>query len=182
MGIPQAAEEFRQAIVGMFGEQARTQPILFCRKATVNQTTVYIGNTEQLQQFLTNNEESRKQLGIKKLIPHGFVTSVVDGKGNESTKKFMFSDVVPPEMYALYTKKGWETMACIKPLVQFLAECELHGDDLFAKAKADEQATKEKQVKLNSCVNMTSSHPGYGRELKPAHRATAERITRELRL
>merc|ERR1712110_1302282 len=30
--------------------------------------------------------------------------------------------------FALYTKQGWETMACIKPMDQFDLEAELHGE------------------------------------------------------
>ena len=66
--------------------------------------------------------------GIYKLMvlvdPNGKVLAVntVDGKGNKSTKDFAMAE---GEEYALYTKLGWQTMACVTPIHQFMPDREL---------------------------------------------------------
>ena len=43
---PQAAEEFRQACRAMFGADADSVPVLYCRRSAVNVSPVYVGNSE----------------------------------------------------------------------------------------------------------------------------------------
>jgi len=114
---PQAVDEFKQATVNLFGHEATRHEILYCHKVTENTKPVYFGTSELLLKLLHEEADIRKSLDITEMTSDGgFVARSVDGKGKEGSKSFKFS---PGKQYALYTKQGWETMACITPLDQF---------------------------------------------------------------
>eukprot|EP00929_Paragymnodinium_shiwhaense_P010037 TRINITY_DN114502_c0_g1_i1.p1 TRINITY_DN114502_c0_g1~~TRINITY_DN114502_c0_g1_i1.p1 ORF type:complete len:338 (-),score=46.65 TRINITY_DN114502_c0_g1_i1:37-1050(-) len=126
----QAAEELRRVITHYFGEESKAQPILYCHKRTQNDRNTYVASPNNLMKMLAANPDIVRDLMIVKLgtdnetpNPWAFVTKVVDGKGKESMKPFKMD---PSITYVLYVKKGWETMACVKPLDQFNKECDLH--------------------------------------------------------
>eukprot|EP00929_Paragymnodinium_shiwhaense_P082635 TRINITY_DN43651_c0_g3_i1.p1 TRINITY_DN43651_c0_g3~~TRINITY_DN43651_c0_g3_i1.p1 ORF type:complete len:325 (-),score=72.96 TRINITY_DN43651_c0_g3_i1:353-1327(-) len=127
----QAAEEFRRCVTQLFGAGSRTQPIMFCKKTTQNQFPAYVGMPESLMELLHRDANVREELRILKVgedekgrNPFAFVTTVVDGKGEESYKSF---EMEPRLEYVMYVKQGWQTMGCVKPLEQFLAEADFHG-------------------------------------------------------
>jgi len=139
---PQAVYEFERTIKMLFGQDAtKKAPILFCKNERANTLPIYKGTAEALQAFLRANPKVVKQLKIAKLFPGGFVTTMSVGgnpKKNEPPKKDSFKtfDLTPGEDYFLYTKQGYESMACVKSAAQFEAECTLgrllHIEDLFA--------------------------------------------------
>jgi len=144
---PQAVYEFDRTINLLFGAGATKKvPILFCKNERANTLPIYKGTAEALQLFLQNNPKAVQQLKIAKLFPGGFVATVSIGgnpKKNEPPKKDSFKqfDFTPGENYFLYTKQGYESMACVKSADQFERECALgktlHMDDLFPAASGD---------------------------------------------
>lgn len=114
--VPQAVDEFKQAMVLMFGSTAEDHEILYCQRATENNKKLYVGYSELLLEFLKMHPEDMEALGITELTEGGFITRIVDGRGKVTSKPFTFS---PGEKYALHTKQGWETMACITLVAQF---------------------------------------------------------------
>eukprot|EP00929_Paragymnodinium_shiwhaense_P082629 TRINITY_DN43651_c0_g1_i1.p1 TRINITY_DN43651_c0_g1~~TRINITY_DN43651_c0_g1_i1.p1 ORF type:complete len:325 (-),score=68.90 TRINITY_DN43651_c0_g1_i1:622-1596(-) len=128
----QAADEFRRCVTEMFGPASRTQPIVFCRKTTQNKFPAYVGMPESLMELIHRDATVREELRIIKAgvddkgpNPFAFITRVVDGKGQESTKSFEMAHKLE---YVVYVKQGWTTMGCVKPLVQFLAETDWQGE------------------------------------------------------
>jgi len=53
----------------------------------------------------------------------GFMADGTDGNGQKFEKNFRLT---PGEQCVVYRKTGWESMGCIKPLHQFLADAEFH--------------------------------------------------------
>ena len=76
----------------------------------------------ELLAVLRANADIASSMEIQTVSETGFVTGVVDGKGNRSSKDFTLA---AEGEYALYVKQGWETMACATPLEQFLPDREL---------------------------------------------------------
>ena len=121
--IPQAVEEFGKVCTELFGAPAAEPPqILYCHRAAANDLPVYVGTRATLIGFLRRNPSAVEQLNLAEVTDDGFVTNVVDGKGNKSTKDFAMAE---GEEYALYTKLGWQTMACVTPIHQFMPDREL---------------------------------------------------------
>ena len=119
---PQAAEEFQRACVALFGPAAAKEKILYCHKTSTNDRKVYVGTRAVLLSFLGDNAAVRAELNILRVSKDGFVAGTVDGKGTIGTKPFTLAATGE---YALYTKLGWETMACPTPLDQFMESREL---------------------------------------------------------
>eukprot|EP00929_Paragymnodinium_shiwhaense_P106956 TRINITY_DN7287_c0_g1_i1.p1 TRINITY_DN7287_c0_g1~~TRINITY_DN7287_c0_g1_i1.p1 ORF type:complete len:2305 (-),score=471.63 TRINITY_DN7287_c0_g1_i1:133-7047(-) len=128
---PQAVEEFKRAIQSQFGEDAvEKQRILYCKKATSNRMLTYIGKSENLISYLASNDDLQQALLVKDVSVENcsFVSLYTNKKDAEAglpLKEKSFA-MHPGTEYALYIKKGWETMACIKLLDQFNSECDLH--------------------------------------------------------
>lgn len=121
--LPQAVTEFKKVIVELFGAAAAQHPILCCTKTTQNDRPTYVGTARQLQLLLCVSQDVLKEKDIVELTPHGFVTRCVDGNGKASTQDFAFPN--DDEVYVLYTKVGWHTMACVKTKKQFDHDCTL---------------------------------------------------------
>ena len=118
---PQAVEEFKRTLNILFGPGATSKcPILYAKNSKINKKPLYKGTAEALQLFLRNNPRACARLKIVKLFPGGFVT-VTSTPKKDSFKHY---DFTPKEMYYLYVKQGYETMACIKIASQFDSECE----------------------------------------------------------
>merc|ERR1712048_861331 len=70
--------------------------------------------------MLRTNDAIREELDIIAILePDGFKSRWVNGKQEEGEKEF---HMALDEEYALYTKQGWETMACVKLWHQFESE------------------------------------------------------------
>merc|ERR1712039_207006 len=122
MGVPQAIEEFKQTVFKLFGEHEDPQ-IYLCHKQTQNTKPVYMGTGAALMDMLRTSEDIRKQLDIVAISePDGFTCKWVNGKKEEGEKVF---HMTLNEQFALYTKQGWETMACAKLRHQFDSESTL---------------------------------------------------------
>ena len=123
---PQAVAEFGETMCKLFGKDAVAKsPIIYSQRAMRNDHEVFVGTPDQLEAFLRRNPLVCDKLNIAKLYPGGFVTIYVNGKGDTGFKHFDFQ---PGVEQALYTKKGWETMACIKPMHLFVKDCILGAD------------------------------------------------------
>jgi len=125
-----AVSEFQQCLVEMFSQQDVDEiGIKYCHSETINDKAAYVGSAEALISFLTEHPEVRNEMDILQMgatldgpDAHGFICRYVDGKGRTGTKGFSMN---PACNYVLYTKKGWETMACIKLFEHFEREADL---------------------------------------------------------
>jgi len=144
----EALEEFKDTMLKLFNIDRQTPnlPIKFAYKKTNNEERVYVGGGEALMALLRLNSRIRKDLDIETLLePDGFISRWKRPKetGTETvtetgTKEF-FMDLTLE--YCLYTKKGWETMACVKARSQFAYECSLKPE--VASWTIDEGSTKD---------------------------------------
>ena len=130
----EAAAEFGQCCAALFGapatpgvdsESAPPVPVLYCHRASKNDKPVYVGTCASLLAFLRGQPQVVHALNVISLTDDGFVAGTVDGKGNTGTKDF---SMAPEVEYALYTKLGWHTMACVTPLEQFEKDRDLGGE------------------------------------------------------
>lgn len=125
-----AAEEFKRCMADMFGAPAVEElGIKYCHSQTDNDKPAYVGSAEALIKLLTDNPEIQQDLSIVTMGAtidgpdrYGFTSRYVDGRGRSGLKGVSMD---PACRYVLYTKKGWETMACVKLLEQFEREAEL---------------------------------------------------------
>jgi hypothetical protein len=128
---PQAVAEFKRSIRKLFGADATDRvPIYYARNSKRNPHPIYRGTAEQLELYLRTNPAAVESLKIAKLYPGGFVAIVSVGgnpsKGEPPKKDgFKHFDLTKGEVYVLYTKLGYETMACVKSAEQFEKECVL---------------------------------------------------------
>jgi hypothetical protein len=119
---PQAIVEFEHAICKLFGDDAtRRCPIIFAKNVNVNTKPVYRGSALAIEKYLRAHPEVCHQLKLAKLYPGGFVAVVSVGSKN-GLKHFDFQ---AGKEYCLYTKVGYESMACIKTADIFESECAL---------------------------------------------------------
>ena len=119
----QAVAEFSQACKSLFEINIMDPlptPILYCLRATTNNNKVYVGTPAELLELLRTNPIVVSEMNIKELTETGFIAGTIDGKGKTDIKAF----TMPTEEvnYALYTKEGWDVMACVTPLDQFLKD------------------------------------------------------------
>ena len=128
---PQAVGEFKRSIDRLFGEGAtRKHPVLFAQNKKRNKLPIFKGNSDALQAFLRASPKVCDDMNIAKLYPGGFV-SIISIGGNpakgEPPKKNNYKnfDFTPGIEYVLYTKQGYESMACIKGYFQFETDCTL---------------------------------------------------------
>lgn len=126
----QAAQEFTTAIAELFGpaaDDSSAPPVLYCHRASKNDSAVFLATTEELLAFLEGNPQEMVKMGVLSLSKDGFVTRVFGNDGAEKgTKAFTMAR---GERYALYTKKGYETMACVTPEDQFKKDRDLLDDE-----------------------------------------------------
>jgi len=124
---PQAVAEFERTLKCLFGEEAtKRSPIMYAKNSKVNKFVVFKGQAEAIEMFLRQNPEACDLLKIAKLYLGGFVAIVSKGGSPEKAKhSYKQFDFTPGEEYVLYTKVGYESMACIKPYEQFVRECKL---------------------------------------------------------
>jgi len=127
---PVAVNEFHRVCMALFGAAATSQPVLYCHKAThCKNKSVYTGTPQALMTMLRDTRSKvADEMNITQLSANGngFTAKRVDGNGKEGTTEFEFGGA--DEEYALYTKVGWNTMACIAPVSQFLHGSELHEE------------------------------------------------------
>jgi len=124
---PAAVQDFKKCVDSMFGQGATDKcKIQHCHKVTTNNNACYVGLTEALKDYLQNNEDKMKEVGIEKFTAEGFQSFGKDGKDNAVSKPFKMEKKIK---YVIYKKVGWETMGCCKPLPQFLKECEFLEQD-----------------------------------------------------
>ena len=139
---PQAVAEFKRTLNKLLGPGSTERvPVIYAKNTKTNTMPIYKGTSEQLQLYLQDNPAAVDRLKIAKLYPGGFVATVSTG-GNpakgEPPKKDGYKefDFTPGEVYVLYTKQGYESMACVKSAFQFEKECELgkvlHEEDFEA--------------------------------------------------
>jgi len=118
----QAVKDFTACMDTLFGAGATTKcSIQFGHRVTVNNSPCYVGRTESLIAYLTENNKEMLAVGIKEMLPDGFVSTGEDGKGNKIEKPFHMEGNT---QYVIYKKFGWETMGCCKRLDQFKKECD----------------------------------------------------------
>ena len=120
---PQAVVEFRRTIERLFGKGATSRsPIIFAQSKKFNTLPIYKGTAEALQAFLRANPSVCDELKIAKLFPGGFISTIDIGGKKNGFKHFELTAGVE---YLLYSKQGYESMACIKSRAQFVGECQL---------------------------------------------------------
>jgi len=125
-----AVAEFKQCLGEMFSQADVDEiGIQYCHSETDNEKPAYVGSAEALIGFLKEHPDVREQMDILEMgrtldgpNAWGFVCRYVDGKGRSGTKGFSMD---PACKYVLYTKMGWETMACVKLVGHFDKEAEL---------------------------------------------------------
>merc|ERR1712129_500810 len=98
-------------------------PIKLAQKTQENVHPMYTGSGKQLMSLLRLDKPLRDKMSILKVVePDGFVCEWVRGDNPpEKGQKELRMDLTKP--YVLYTKQGWESMACVKLRSQFDREC-----------------------------------------------------------
>lgn len=120
--IPQAVDEFQASMTKLFGEKARNHgqaKVQYAISGQQNEKSVFFGTGKDLVAFFRASSEVRTELNLASVLDSGFVANLVNGKGETGTKDFKMD---PLKQSAVYTKKGWEVMACSKPTEQFITE------------------------------------------------------------
>jgi len=122
---PQAVSEFQECMKRMFGDEATHPEIWFCHKETVNTAPAVSGVAENVLKHIKEDPELMRKLAILSVDIEGlgFVSDCTDGNGKKSVKHFTMT---AGEHCVVYSKAGWLTMGCTKPLEQFLRDCDLH--------------------------------------------------------
>lgn len=92
--------------------------IFAAHKKTENESRTFVGYADALIKLIENKKDTVKtDLKIESTTGKDmFTAKYIDGKGQTGTKNFAMD---PNTLYVLYQKKGWETMACVKPKDQF---------------------------------------------------------------
>jgi len=117
---PQAVAEFEESMRRIFGKEAlKKVGVKFCWASTFNPSPVYIAPAQALLGLLRECDRVRNRLNIAEVIDEKIVVTVKNKRGVESTKSFSLE---MNEVYALYVKQGYDTMACATPLDKFLRE------------------------------------------------------------
>lgn len=132
---PRKAYEFTECMKRLFGKLGDAR-VLYCVKETQNMSKVLVGTSEQIVAFLRVRPALLHELNIAKLHPDGFIAQVVVKNKPPSEKQFrMQTDGL---RQVLYVKKGYETMACCKPLDLFHKDCELIGEPIDIPVAAED--------------------------------------------
>jgi len=136
--LPQAASEFQEAMVRLFGPSAQSCPILFCHKQLASTSPAVVGSGEEVLAHVKGSPELMRELAIASVDPDclGFVADGTNGKGEKFEKCFK---VTPGEQCVVYRKTGWDTMGCTKPLHQFLRDAEFHETVVDRDAAAEDE-------------------------------------------
>jgi len=124
-----ALEDFKKVVTTLFELPLDDPdlPLWLGVKITDNDMPVYEGTGSELMALLRLRKDIRDSLDILQILePDGFVSRYRTPKGKTGEKDFHMDLAVP---YCLYIKKGWETMACVKPVVQFNWEAERSDEE-----------------------------------------------------
>ena len=114
--------EFRRAMRNLFGEGADWVPLIYARKRTRNPHLVLVGSREALIDFLGSRPDVLDALGILEIFADGFVAAVkIDGNMTGIKR----CTIAEEGQSVIYVKSGVETVAQVKPLHLFDAECQL---------------------------------------------------------
>jgi len=113
----EALDDFKQVALTLFEQPTDPNPpIWLCVKDTDNMKPMYEGTGSQLMALLRLRKDVREELDIVKILePDGFECKYKTPK-ETGTKDFHMDLAMD---YCLYTKQGWEEMACVKPKIQF---------------------------------------------------------------
>jgi len=122
---PEALEDFKHIALKLFRQPENENPPLWLgNRKSENDLPMYEGTGDQIMALLRLRQNVREQLRVLKILePDGFLCKFTRGNGEEGEKPFHMD---LGRSYALYTKQGWEKMACVKPVVQFDWEAERH--------------------------------------------------------
>jgi len=114
---PAALDDFKRVLLNLFEQPTDPDPpIWLCVKNTDNMKPMYEGTGSQLMALLRFRKDVREELEIVQILePDGFLCRYKTPK--ETGSKDFHMDLAVS--YCLYTKQGWEEMACVKPSVQF---------------------------------------------------------------
>lgn len=121
----EAARYFHEAMIELFGEDARDQPVTFGVSSKRNEHPCYMGTGADLIRILKKSKALQESLQIIDVSADGFTTLITyptkpeERVGDKTFKMDLTSQ------YALYTKVGYEKMACVKPAFQFYKESSL---------------------------------------------------------
>uniref|UniRef100_A0A7S4N3G6 Uncharacterized protein n=1 Tax=Prymnesium polylepis TaxID=72548 RepID=A0A7S4N3G6_9EUKA len=118
---PRMEGEFKRAMRQLFGDAAQKVPIVFARKISHNSSLVISGNRAALVDFLRSRTDVWDALGIVQLYSDHFVTNVT--RSGRVYKRMKFTIPLQGQS-VIYRKDGFDSMACVKPLFLFNAECE----------------------------------------------------------
>jgi hypothetical protein len=151
---PQAFNEFKTAMLKLFGLDPSTKyedlPLHCVSKESKNDKRLFVGTGRQLMSLLRCAKDIREELDIESLVePDGFQCRSVDKLENRDVKVFHLELT---QKYCLYTKCGWETMACVKPKAIFDKECRIHpGQEAPRWAFASEDPTYVMDIDWFAC-------------------------------
>jgi hypothetical protein len=144
---PRAAGEFLECMHRLFSPAAASSSSLFRRllcggsvaadsnwvgsnylrfatSTKWNERTTLVGTAEQIVSYLRARPKLQENMGILRMLPGGFIANIiVNGKVQDTTKRFTM--VNDGTQQVAYMKKGWETMACVKPFDLFEYDCKL---------------------------------------------------------
>jgi len=150
---PRKAHEFRQCMTRLFGELGDAD-LLYCVKSTNNPMKVLLGSSEQLVDFLRVRPALQAEMHIVKMHPDGFISKVLTKGKPDSEKQFRMKR--DDGMYVVYVKKGYETMACCKPLSLFNKDCELVGEPIEIEAEI-KSAASEIGIKARTAAGLAAA-------------------------
>lgn len=125
---PRAVAEFERTCRAIFGDDATTRvPMRYCHRRSINvgHHPVYVGTGGALLALLRASPEIREALGIVEVTAQGFSATHTTPRTGE--KGSLHMTLAAASEYALYTKRGWHTMACATPFEQFTRDRELFG-------------------------------------------------------
>jgi len=137
----EALEDFKSVMLTLFPRSGdKDLPLWLGVRQSENKLPMYEGTGSQLMAFLRLRHDVREDLRITKILePDGFLSKFTAGNDENKTEgeKPFHMDLALP--YCLYTKQGWETMACVKPLDQFDWEATRYsGQEIPPKPASDD--------------------------------------------
>jgi len=96
----------------------------YCTSTKWNERTTIIGTAEQIVSYLRARPKLQENMGILRMLPNGFVSSItINGKLDQTTKRFTM--MLDDSQQVAYMKKGFEVMASVKPFDLFEFDCQL---------------------------------------------------------
>jgi len=115
--IPQARDEFERSMRKLFqlGDTEKLDVWSVIRKSP-NPNPLYIGTGGQLMAMLRISKDIRDQLKITSILEPNGIECKWECEGRTGYQVWKMDLKLE---YSLYLKKGWDTMACVKPKTQF---------------------------------------------------------------